>query len=227
MWYSLPSFYRSKEWESFRIAIISDRLDSNGDTICEFCHKPIYKAYDTILHHKTPLTLDNVNDINISLNPSNIMIVHFGCHNEIHNRFGNYTRHIYLVYGAPLAGKKTYVNNIATKDDLVIEIDKIREAITGGKSYDRSNRVSDNIFTIRNALLEMIKYKQGKWINAYVIGTYPYTGERERIARDLEAELIYINSTEQECLERLEACSDFRDKIAWKSYIEDWFKITG
>ena len=227
MWYSLHSFYCSKEWETLMNTLKLTRVNSNGDIICEHCGKPIIKKYDCIGHHIKELTLDNVNNTNISLNPENIILVHHRCHNEIHKRYGSYTRHIYLVYGSPLSGKSTWVNNLATKDDLVLDIDRIREAITGGKLYERSNRVNENVFGLRNTLLEMIKYRQGKWINAYVIGTYPYIGERERVMKDLEAELIYIESTKDECLARLEECSDGRDKVAWTKYIEDWFRITG
>lgn len=226
MWYSLESFYRSKEWIDFRKITIAQRLSEDGETICEHCGKPIYNKYDIILHHIKELTLDNVNDYNICLNPDNIKIVHHSCHNDIHNRFGTYTRHIYLIYGSPLSGKTSYVDSIATKDDLVLDIDKIQECITGGRLYERGNRCTENVFGIRNALLDMIKYRQGKWINAYVIGTYPYVGERERVARELGAEVILIDATKEECLERLEVCQDGRDKVAWKKYIEDWFRIT-
>ena len=226
MWYSLSSFYRSKEWEDFRKIVIAQRLQ-DGETMCEHCGKPIYRKYDIILHHIKHLTLENVNNYEVSLNPNNIQIVHFNCHNDIHNRFGSYTRHIYLIYGSPLSGKTSYVNSIATKDDLIIDIECIRQAITGSNPYEQSNRLNDNVFAIRNTLLDMVRYRQGKWINAYVVGTYPYSGERERVARELEAELILIDSTEEECLERLEVCNDGRDKQAWTKYIHDWFRIVG
>lgn len=227
MWTNLHSFYCSKEWNDLLQVLKLTRVDSNGDIICEHCGKPIYKKYDCIGHHKEHISLDNVNNTDISLNPSNIMLVHHSCHNDIHNRFGKYTRHIYLVYGSPLSGKSSWVRANATKDDLVLDIDYIRECITGGKLYERSNRVNENVFGIRNLLLEMIRYKRGKWINAYVIGTYPYVGERERVARELEAEVILIEATKSECLERLEVCSDGRDKQEWTKYINDWFRLTG
>lgn len=227
MWTSLHSFYCSKEWTDLLSTLKALRVNEDDDVICEHCGKPIYKKYDCIGHHKIPLTIENVNDGNISLNPSNIVLVHHSCHNDIHNRFGTYTRHIYLVYGSPLSGKSSWVRDNATKDDIVLDIDLIREAITGGKLYERSNRLNENVFAVRNLLLEMIKYRQGKWINAYVIGTYPYVGERERVAKELEAEVILIDSTKEECLERLEKCSDGRDKQAWSKYIEDWHRLTG
>lgn len=225
MWFNLHAFYCSKEWMMLLNAIKFERINDDGILICEHCGKPIYRKYDCIGHHVIPLTLDNVNDVSISLNKDNIKLVHHKCHDEIHHRFGSYTRHIYLVYGAPMSGKTTYVNGLATKDDLVVDLDSIREAITGGKRYERSNRLNDNVFRLRDALLDMIKYKDGRWIRAFIIGGYPYVGERESLCNMLGAEPLLIDATKDECLARLETCSDGRDKVEWKKYIEDWFNI--
>ena len=224
MWYSLSDFYRSKEWSDLRKIIVAERLE-NGQTVCQHCGKPIYKPYDLILHHKEPLTLENVNDLSVSLNKDNLMIVHQTCHNEIHNRWGRYTRHIYLVYGAPLSGKSAWVDALATKDDLVVDTDSIRGAITGGKPWDRSNRINDNLFPVRNFLMEMIQRRQGKWVNAFIVGTFPFTGERERLCKNLGAEPVLIESTLDECLARLQALSDARDKKLWEKYIREWFQV--
>ena len=48
MWYSLSSFYTSKEWMGLVAVLKAERVDSNGDIICEHCGKPIYKMYDCI-----------------------------------------------------------------------------------------------------------------------------------------------------------------------------------
>ena len=106
---TLSAFYTSKEWADFRQVLIAERTAADGFVYDEITGKRIVNAYDIILHHKSPLTLDNVNDANISLNPDNIQIVSFKTHNEIHERFGTWTRHIYLVYGCPLSGKSTFV----------------------------------------------------------------------------------------------------------------------
>lgn len=225
MWYSLGDFYRSKEWSDLRQIVIAKRL-INGQTICEHCREPIYKPYDLILHHQQELTLENVNNPAISLNEDNLMIVHQTCHNEIHNRWGRYTRHIYLVYGPPLSGKTTWVNSVSTKDDLIVDLALIRKAITGGEPWETSYRNNDVLFYMRNILLESVRLKRGKWVNAFVIGTYPYTGERERLCKELQAEPIFIDATKDECLARLEALNDARDKKEWKKYIENWFQVT-
>lgn len=213
--FTISTFYRSTEWEKFRKQIILERINEDGDTIDEVTGKPIVKAYDVILHHKTPLTESNVNDYNISLNPDNVMIVSHKTHNEIHKRFGTWTRHIYIVYGSPCSGKTTYVNERATKEDLIIDIDRIFAAINNG----RSNRVLDNVMSVYRLLVDMVKTRNGKWINAYIIRGFPAKGERERLASTLDAELIYIDTDKATCLERAHK----RDKDYYK-FVNDWWE---
>ena len=220
---TLAAFYTSREWTEFRQVIIAQRMRADGFVYDEVTGKPIVKAYDIILHHKIPLTLENVNDATISLNPENIQIVSFRTHNEIHQRFGVWTRHIYLVYGCPLAGKKTYVQERAGLHDLIIDIDRIYAAISNNPLFVKSNRLYDNMKAVQDALLECVKYKRGKWINAFIIGGYPYKGERERICAEYGAEGIFIDCTKEIALERLATAQDGRDIGEWTKYINTYF----
>ena len=222
-YYTLSEFYRSKEWADFRAYLIAERTAADGFVYDEITGKPIVKAYDIILHHKIELTLENVNDASITLNPENIQIVSFRTHNEIHNRFGSWTRHVYLVYGCPLSGKSTYVKERAGIHDLIIDIDKIYACISNNPQYIKSGRLYDCMDAVKQALFDCIKYKRGKWINAFLIGGYPFKGERERIAAEYGCEEIYIDCTKEEALSRLEVVQDGRDKKEWSKYIDTWF----
>lgn len=225
MYYStLSQFYTGDEWRAFREIIIAQRTAADGFVYDEITGKRIVKAYDIILHHKIELTLDNVNDASIALNPDNIQIVSFKTHNEIHNRFGRWTRHIYLVYGCPLAGKAEYVKERAGLHDLVIDIDKIYACISNNPHYIKSGRLYDNMRTVYEALLGDVKRKNGKWINAFIIGGFPYKGERERTAAEYGAELVYIDCNKDEALSRLASVQDGRDKTEWTKYIDTWFQ---
>lgn len=225
MWFDLQSFYISKEWTGLLSVLKLERLNENGELICEHCGKPITKAYDCIGHHKEELTLDNVNDtVNVSLNPNNIAFVHFKCHNIIHNRYCKWTRHIYLVYGCPLAGKKSWVNENAGQHDLIIDLDRIHTCISNNPMYQKSGRLSDNAFDIRNLLLDMVKTKRGKWVNAFIIGGYPYRGERERLCVEYGAEPIFIECTKETALERLASRSDSINVKEYTNYIDMWFE---
>lgn len=223
MYNTLSEFYTSKEWLDFRAVLIEQRKHPDGFVYDEVTGKRIVKAYDIILHHKIELTLENVNDANITLNPENIQIVSFKTHNAIHNRFGRWTRHIYLVYGCPLAGKKTYVQERAGLHDLVIDIDKIYSCISNNPPYIKSGRLYDNMRSVYDALLGDVKRKNGKWINAFIIGGFPFKGERERTAAEYGAELIYIDCTQEEAEERLQAVQDGRDKVEYSKHISTWF----
>jgi hypothetical protein len=220
---TLSQFYCSKEWADFREYLIAKRTAADGFVYDEITGKPIVKAYDIILHHKIPLTLDNVNDCNITLNESNIQIVSFRTHNAIHERYGSWTRHVYLVYGCPLAGKKTYVKERAGIHDLIIDIDKIYACISNNPMYIKSGRLWDCKEAVEEALLGCIKRKRGKWINAFIIGGYEFVGERERICREYGAEEIFIECDKETALSRLASMPDGRDIKEYAGYIEKWF----
>lgn len=227
MFNTLSDFYRSKEWTDFRLYLIAKRTKADGFVYDEVTGKRIVKAYDIILHHKIELTLENVNDAKITLNEDNIQIVSFKTHNEIHNRFGKWTRHIYLIYGCPLSGKSTYVKERAGIHDLIIDIDKIYECISNNPAYIKSGRIADNAFAVRDCLLEQIKTRRGKWINAFIIGGYPFKGERERIATEYGAEEIFIDCDKETALARLSTVQDGRDIKEWTRYINTWFTRYG
>ncbi len=217
------SFYHSREWRKLLDTIKYERTDSDGNLICEYCGRPIAKAYDCIGHHIIELTEENVNDYDISLNPQNIMLVCSKCHNIIHNKLGYSCREVYLVYGAPLSGKTTFVDRSKEPGDLIIDIDSIWECISGMPRYVKPGRLKSNVFKVRDELLNQCKYRLGKWNNCYIIGGYPLQSERERLVKEMGAREVFIEASENECLARLEAVQDGRDKAEWSEYIRRWF----
>ena len=217
------SFYRSKEWRRLLTRLKQERLDADGNIICEYCGKPIIKAYDMIGHHRRELDEENVNDFNISLNPDNIALVHHRCHNLIHNKLGYKVRQVYIVYGAPLAGKTTYINDNASEGDLIIDIDSIWQCVSGMPRYSKPGRLKAVVFKMRDALFECVKYRYGKWNNCYIVGGYPLQSERERLVKELGAREIFIDASESECRARLESIDDGRDRDEWAGFIAEWF----
>ena len=217
---SLYNFYRSNEWTNLRTLLINER--TTDYLYCEHCGKPILKAYDCIAHHVIELTEQNYTDANISLNPDNIMLVHHRCHNKIHNKLGYSNREVYLVYGSPLSGKTSYVNSVLEQGDLVIDLDNIWQCVSGQPRYVKPNRLKSVVFSVRDNLLESVKYRRGKWSNCYVIGGYAFEPERNRLLDTLGAKPIYIDTPQSECLERLQHCDD-RDITEWTKYINDWW----
>ena len=219
-------FYRSKAWEKLIATLKLERLDADGNIICAYCGRPIVRKYDCIAHHRIELTDDNVNDPTISLNPDNIDLIHFRCHNQIHQRFGGFCQRVYLVYGSPCSGKTSWVDEVANGDDLILDVDRIWDAICNDGRYRKVNgksgrphRLKANVFGIRDTLIEQIRIRKGMWRNAYIIGGYPLRTDRDRVCDMLNATPVYISATIDECLER----ADRERPKEWKEYIRNWF----
>ena len=225
MFNSLAQFYNSEQWRNFRAGLILARVNpADGILYDEHSGRPLVNAFDIVAHHKIPLTMQNVNDFSISLNPANIMLVSQRSHNELHSRFGYCTqRKVYLVHGAPCSGKTSFVNSIKGNSDLIVDIDNVWECITG-KRYEKPNALKTNVFTLRDCLLDMVKTRAGKWERAFIIETAPHKSERERKIQMLGAECIHIDTSKEVCIERLYQDESRRDvREQWKKYIEEYF----
>lgn len=225
-------FYHSKKWEAFRKVIIQQRTDADGFVHCDICGKPILKKYDLILHHKKELSDANVDDAMVSLNPDNIACVHFKCHNQIHDRFtdghtASYTtavkKHVYIVYGSPCAGKSTWVHSVATPDDLIVDLDSIWQMISINERYEKPAALKSVVFDMRDKLYDIIKYRSGRWHDAYIITGGALKGDRDRLVQRTGADdTIFIDTPLLECIQRAaergEASGD------WVGYIHEWFR---
>ena len=208
-------FYCSKVWKDLSFTL---KIKAGGR--CARCGNTIEDFSYLIGHHKIELTEDNVDDPNIALNPVHIEIICLNCHNKEHRRFGNKQR-VYIVWGSPLSGKTTAVRQMMQYGDMVLDMDAIWQAITFQPEYIKPNNCRFNIFALRDNLLDQIKTRYGQWYDCYIIGGYPDKYERERLSQTLGAELIYCESTKEECLERMEQSGKPK---AWMKYINDWWE---
>lgn len=192
---------------------------------CEHCGQPVAKASDLTLHHIIELTPENVHDVMITLNPKNVLVVHHDCHNEIHKRFGHEPeKGTWIVYGPPLSGKTTYVQESKGRNDLVVDIDRLYAAVTMLPEYDKPDGLLPNIMVVQRALLDNVKTRYGKWHSAWIVGGYADKYKREKLAEELGAELVFCNVSREECLRRLELDEERRHRQAeWRGYIDKWF----
>lgn len=220
--YTLDTFYRSKQWQKLLEAIKLERTNEDGQIICWHCKKPIVNKYDCIGHHTIFLTEDNVNNADISLNPKLIQLVHHRCHNLIHNKLGYTKREIFLVYGSPLSGKSTYVKTVAEPGDLIIDINNIWSCVSGIDNT-KPPKLNAVVFGIRDRLLEMVKYRVGRWDNCYIVGGYPLISERERLCKELGAREIFIDTSKEVCIQRLNESED-KNLSDYLKFIDEWWR---
>ena len=83
---NLDNFYTSKPWIRLTQQIRLERVNAEGELICEHCGRPITQKYDAICHHKIYLTPENIQDLTISLNWDNLELVCRQCHADEHER---------------------------------------------------------------------------------------------------------------------------------------------
>lgn len=222
---SLKAFYNSDDWRKCKEYVLNSRLNEYGETIDEHTGKPIYQKYELVFHHKIPLTLQNVNDPNISINPDNIAIVSFKSHNEIHKRFGNGCQSVYLVTGSSCSGKTTFVKENLGANDIVIELDDLWETFSGKPRYTKPNSIKGFIFAIYNACIENVTMRTGMWENAYIISTMPRVMDRTRLLNKLNATWIHIDTPKEVCLDRLRNDPNRQHCIKeYEEYIEKYFR---
>lgn len=214
----IHAFYTSKPWRDLSFAL---KIKKGGK--CERCGETLLDWSMLIGHHKIPLTESNIDNPNITLNPNNIEIICHKCHDKEHHRFGN-SRQVYIVWGSPLSGKSTMVRDLIQYGDIVLDMDEIWQAITMQDKYIKPEPCRFNVFRLRDSLLDQIKTRYGQWYCAYIIGGYPDKYERERLSQSLGAELIYCESTQQECLDRRR---ESKKPEAWDKYITDWWDEYG
>lgn len=207
--------YTSTAWVIFRFNLIIERGPQ-----CQRCKRVMIDTSKLIGHHRIALTSANINDINITLNKDNVELICFDCHNKEHKRYGYNKHEVFIVYGSPLAGKNTLVNHLSSYGDMILDIDKLYECISGQALYDKPNNLRFNIFALRDKMLDMIRTRYGEWYDCYIIGGYPNKQERERLSREMGAELIYVETTRAECMSRVSASGKSEE---WNKFIDKWW----
>ena len=193
---------------------------------CERCGEIVAKARDLTLHHIIELTPENASDATIALNPENVLVVHHRCHDALHGRFGHEPeKGVFVVYGPPLSGKSTFVEEHKGRNDLVVDMDRLFAAVTMLPEYDKPDILLPNVRGIYNLLADNIKTRHGRWHSAWVITGGADRYRREGLARDLGAELVFCDVSKDECFRRLELDEGrlFR-QVEWRGFIERWFR---
>lgn len=78
------SFYNSAAWIK-----LSNVVRTQSYHLCQLCQQP-----GDEIHHIIPITLDNLDNPRITLNPDNLICLCHDCHNAIHDRYRTATRKI-------------------------------------------------------------------------------------------------------------------------------------
>lgn len=235
---TLASFYAGDDWSACKAEVLKERI-KGGAVYCEHCGEVILKDFNPrernnagamVFHHKRPLlTVADANNAAISINPSNIAILHWQCHNVVHNRFtGQNTQpeqKVYLITGAPCSGKTTFARERMQAGDLLVDIDDIWQQISGCARYEKPNGLKPIVFKTRDLQEDLVRTRAGTWRNAFIIKSLPLPMDRRREAEKLGAEVITIETPKDECLERLHKNPNGRNVADYEKFINNYFDM--
>tara|TARA_Y100001938_G_scaffold145300_1_gene221635 strand:+ start:236 stop:1687 length:1452 start_codon:yes stop_codon:yes gene_type:complete len=127
-------------------------------------------------------------------------------------------RNIKIVSGSPCSGKNTYVAENKRQGDIVWDFDKIHTALTGEESHNHIEAVRKYIFSMRKQFYKDLQNE--KDLRVWIINSSPIKAVRQELAKELNAEVIYIKRSKEECLEVAE-----RERPEeWKAYIHSYFE---
>ena len=130
-----------------------------------------------------------------------------------------------LVCGAPGSGKTTHVHEHMTADDVVIDLDDMKEFL-GGKRWDTDFKVTASALRLRDASLASL-HKRSTGI-AWIIISGRTNGERRAWAKALgDARVVVMDTSMAECIRRVRADKDRSHAV--KQLIDSivkWFDVS-
>lgn len=76
-------FYRSREWQMARELVLA-----RSQGLCERCMEDGRLTPADVVHHRIPLSPENMADTRITLGPDNLMALCDECHTAVHQELG-------------------------------------------------------------------------------------------------------------------------------------------
>ena len=136
------------------------------------------------------------------------------------------TKRVFVVNGSPGSGKTTFVKSKIKQGDIALDFDKLTAALALDDAlYGNRKPQLDVALAAREAIFEEIQYRRGDWKNAYVITASNDPEKVRRLCSRLDAELITMNATAEECKERIRNDSrrdGYTDK--YLALVDEWYK---
>lgn len=130
----------------------------------------------------------------------------------------------YVIHGAPLSGKTTYVNSHKGTNDLIYDYDLIMSAISGNHMHNHNNSLMYYVLDIKDLIISKAKSEQDI-DNLWVITTN-VTDDFKRSLVGLNAEYIEMKVSIGTAKDRLYSNPDGRDIKEWEEAINRYFVRT-
>lgn len=130
-----------------------------------------------------------------------------------------------IVCGPPASGKSTYVKLNKQPEDLVIDLDLIKQAISMCDRDSVPNSLVPVAKDVRDFLYSRIRKREID-SDVWVVLTNPR--QAERLKREFKAIVIHMLVDKEECLRRAMSDDERKDKELQEIIITEWFnKFSG
>lgn len=186
--------------------------------LCERCGQPA-----EIVHHRRVLA-----DGGERLDANNLEALCGRCHRRHHastrwRRKGQASMPVTVVCGPPGSGKTTWVQARTQRGDLIVDADKLFEALSGLPPYDKPECLLPFVADAREAIYNRL-CRQSNLRHAWIIASGAKAKERSKLRERFSADVIVLEVSPEECLRRIGADERRRQNMAaWGPIVARWW----
>lgn len=125
-----------------------------------------------------------------------------------------------VVYGPPMSGKTTYVNERMTDNDMVYDYDALIQAMTNSNYQAFNKNAHDMVMNTRKSMIEYSKQKMSGTM--YIITTYMSGSIMKELEGINNVDYHMMTTAYEVCMQRVEQ-SDRPDKQDVIDVVKSWF----
>ena len=222
-------FYNSDKWKHCRDVYIQERLLTDGG-MCERCHEQAGAELHHIEHLSRHLLCGKAR---FAMHKESIMqgfakrkkkkvLNESGLWFDENGR--PHKQEIYIVYGSPASGKSTYVKKNKFDDDMMIDVDRLKQAFGAvGRDDDFSNLL-DIVLSVRDYIYKLVAEGKADCRRVWIIGGFPKKKQRQDLQEMFHAKMIFIDRSYDECIANANADAQRNNKLFQEYIIRKWFE---
>ncbi|MCM1220644.1 MAG: ATP-binding protein [Lachnospiraceae bacterium] len=130
---------------------------------------------------------------------------------------------VIIVCGAPASGKTSYVKKNMSRGDFVVDVDAIRAAVSFTDDKMPVDNLTGTIFDIRDFIYSRIEQNQITAPRCWIIAGLPKKADRDNLAARLRGRVVFLETSEDECIRRAITDNDRSDKDFQIKIITEYF----
>ena len=213
-------------WQKLRKMILADSLHESHGPLCVECRRQGKTVIATDVDHILPKAQGGGDDWD------NLQSLCSTCHkrktakdSRMRGKFEHSLIPVTIVAGAPGSGKTTWVSEHKTWGDLVVDVDALFVALSGGLDwYDKPLNLLPFVLEARDAVLHRLS-SESEVRRCWLITSEADVDKLKQLKADLGADRLIVMDTDQfECYKRI-ANDERRSKQVKGQHelVDKWF----